>query len=202
MIGATAALEALHRREAAIAAARYTRVAAALHWGIGLLVLGMLALGYYMVEVPRQTPLRKELFNLHKSLGLLTLALMLARLAWRLRHTPPPLPADIPALNRWVASATHVALYALLLAQPLSGYVSSVYGKYGVRFFGLELPAWGRDDPLIREPLLAAHHLLAALLVVLVVLHVAGALWHAARGRPDILDRMWPFRRPTRKGLT
>ena len=151
----------------------------------------MIALGQVMTEVPRQTPLRGALFNFHKSLGLVVLGLVVVRLAWRIGHRPPALPADVPGWNRVLAHFTHVAFYVLLIAQPLLGYVASVFGKYGVKFFGLSLPAWGRDDPAVREPFLVAHHLVADLLVALVALHLAGVMWHRFGRNPQMWRRMW-----------
>lgn len=174
-----------------IQAERYTRTAIALHWIIAALVVAMIVLGQVMTEVPRQTPLRGALFNLHKSLGLVVLGLVVVRLAWRIGHRPPGLPAEIPAWNRHLAGLTHGAFYVLLLAQPLLGYVASVFGKYGVKFFGLALPAWGRDNPAVREPFLAAHHLIADLLVGLIALHLAGVAWHRFGGRAELWRRMW-----------
>lgn len=172
-------------------AERYTRTAIVLHWLIAALVVAMIVLGQVMTEVPRQTPLRGALFNFHKSLGLLVLGLVIVRLAWRIGHRPPSLPAEIPAWNRQLAGLTHAAFYVLLLAQPLLGYVSSVFGKYGVNFFGLPLPAWGSDNPAVREPFLAAHHLVADLLVGLIALHLAGVAWHRFAGQPELWRRMW-----------
>ena len=174
-----------------LAAERYTRTAITLHWLIAALVVTMILLGQVMTEVPRQTPLRGPLFNLHKSLGLLTFALVLVRLGWRLGHRPPPLPADVPAWNRQLSAFTHTAFYVLLLAQPVLGYVSSVFGKYGVAFFGLPLPAWGHDNSAVREPLLAAHHLVADLIVALIALHLAGVAWHRFGRQPALWRRMW-----------
>lgn len=174
-----------------IPAERYTRTAIVLHWIIAVLVVAMIILGQIMTEVPRQTPLRGALFNFHKSLGLLVLALVVVRLAWRFAHRPPPLPADLPAWNRQLANLTHGAFYVLLLAQPLLGYVASVFGKYGVKFFGIALPAWGSDNAAVREPFLAAHHLIADLLVGLIALHLAGVAWHRLAGRRDLWRRMW-----------
>src|SRR5688500_10249958 len=109
--------EDVSRDKAAVRPLRYDRVATALHWIIALLVFVMLALGFYMVEVPRLTPLRGSLFNLHKSIGLLVLALMIVRTGWRMTHRPPPL-EGLGAWNAKVANAVHVLLYLLLLAQP------------------------------------------------------------------------------------
>ena len=171
--------------------ARYTRTAITLHWLIAALVVAMLLLGLVMTGVPRQTPMRGTLFNLHKSLGLVVLVLVIARLAWRLSHHPPPLPADVPPWNRQLAGLTHAAFYVLLLAQPLLGYVASVFGKYGVKFFGVALPAWGSDNPVVREPFLDALHLVARLLIGLIALHLAGVAWHRFGRRGDLWRRMW-----------
>ncbi len=173
------------------AAGGYTRTAFALHWIIAALVISMIVLGQVMTEVPRQTPWRGPLFNFHKSLGLLVLGLVIVRLAWRVAYRPPPLPTDLPAWNRHLANLTHGAFYVLLLTQPLLGYVASVFGKYGVAFFGIPLPGWGHDNPAVREPFLAAHHLVADLLVVLIALHLAGVAWHRFGRRPDLWRRMW-----------
>jgi cytochrome b561 len=171
--------------------ARYTRTAITLHWLIAALVVAMLLLGLVMTDVPRQTPMRGTLFNLHKSLGLVVLVLLIARLAWRLSHHPPPLPADVAPWSRQLAGLTHAAFYVLLLAQPLLGYVASVFGKYGVKFFGVALPAWSSDNPAVREPFLDAHHLVARLLIGLIALHLAGVAWHRFGRRGDLWRRMW-----------
>lgn len=188
----TAAAQMAGSGGAADRTARYTRVAAVLHWAIAILVAGLIIVGFYMTDLPRQTDARRELFNLHKSVGLLVLALMVLRLAWRLTHRPPPL-TGVGLLNARLAGAVHGLLYLFLLAQPLSGYIASVYGKYGVKFFGLPLPAWGHDAPAIREPFLQVHHAVAVVLVTLIAAHLIGSVWHALQGRTDILRRMWPW---------
>jgi cytochrome b561 len=172
----------------------YDRVASALHWLIAALVLSMLLLGFYMVGVPRQTPLRGLLFDLHKSLGLVVLALMIVRVAWRLTHRPPEPLAGIGAINTRLAAAVHVLLYLSLLAQPIAGYVASSLGRYGVAFFGLPLPDWADENPELRAVFLDAHHLIARLLVLLILLHLAGTLLHLMQGQGAILRRILPWR--------
>ena len=189
--GQLAASDDVGQGEHDVRAVRYTRTAILLHWLIAALVVAMILLGLVMTEVPRQTPMRGPLFNFHKSLGLLVLALVIVRLAWRIAHRPPPLPLDIAPWNRQLAGITHGAFYVLLLAQPLLGYVASVFGKYGVKFFGLALPAWGSDNPAVREPFLDAHHLVAKLLIALIALHLAGVAWHRFGRRGELWRRMW-----------
>ena len=76
---------------------RYSRTAVVLHWVIALAVLGQIAFGWYLQTVPRLTPDRTVFVNIHKSTGLVIGLLILARIAWRLTHKPPPLPASMPA---------------------------------------------------------------------------------------------------------
>ena len=172
----------------------YDRVASTLHWIVALLVFVMLGLGFFMVEVPRQTPMRGALFNLHKSIGLLVLGLMIVRTAWRLTHKPP-LWVGLDAFNARLAAAVHGLLYLLLLVQPIAGYVASSLGQYGVAFFGVDLPAWSGPDPELRETFLTVHRIVARLIVILILLHIAGTLLHLVQGRRDLVRRILPWGR-------
>jgi cytochrome b561 len=171
---------------------RYTGVAIALHWLVAALVVGQVAWGWWMQEIPKAPPgPRAEAFNLHKSFGLLILALMVARLGWRLSHPPPRLPA-MAAWQRALANATHGLLYVALFALPLTGYLGSAYSGYPVKFFGAVLPAWATKDASIKE-LMGTLHLAASwVLVAAVLVHLAGALRHGLVDRDGLLRRMMP----------
>ena len=121
---------------------RYTRTAIVLHWLIAILVIGQFAWGWWMQEIPKQ-PVgpRVDAFNLHKSVGMVILALMALRLLWRIGHPAPPLP-PMPSWQAALARATHVLLYAALLVQPLVGYLGSEVSGYPVKVFGMTLPGW------------------------------------------------------------
>jgi cytochrome b561 len=168
----------------------YTRIAIMLHWLIGSTAVGLLILGATMVWVPRQTLLRGELFDLHKSVGLLVLLLMLFRLGWRATHKPPSL-AGLPPLSRFAARSVHGLFYALLVLQPLTGYLASAFGAYGVSLFGLNVAPFGHPDLEVRRLLLTAHHLFAWLLTALILLHVLAAYRHRyGGGSREIAARM------------
>src|SRR5213078_4617750 len=99
----------------------------ALHWTVMALVAGQFALGWLMQQIAKDPPgQRAAAFNFHKSLGLTILALMLVRLAWRLAHRPPAMPA-MPAWQSGLARGTHWMLYATLIALPLVGYLGSEF---------------------------------------------------------------------------
>ena len=127
----------------------YTVTARVLHWIIAALVLIMIPLGIVIANEwggPWQTPL----YNLHKSLGALILPLVVVRLIWRLTHPPAPLPADVPPIQQFAAHATHWTLYALLIAQPLIGWIATSAYPAPLPVFGLfELPKIWRGRPAV-----------------------------------------------------
>jgi cytochrome b561 len=173
---------------------RYSRTAVALHWIIALFIFAMIALGYYMTGIPRGTPERAFFFNLHKSLGLLAAALILLRLAWRASHPAPSLPQRMPAWQVRVARWSHGLLYACMLLQPLTGYISSSFNKYGIKFFGIGLPNWGWEDKQLRELFTSFHHAIAVALIVLISVHILAALKHRFIDRDRVFQRMLPWR--------
>ena len=168
---------------------RYTRTAVLLHWMIAALLFAEFAHGWWMQEIPKQPPgIRADAFNLHKSVGLLLLALVLVRLGWRLAHRPPVL---LP-VARWqavLARSNHVLLYAMMVAMPLSGYLGSVFSGYPIKWFGLMLPAWGWADPAIKELMSSVHLATSWILLASTSLHVAGTIKHAIAGE-RVMARM------------
>lgn len=174
---------------------RYTRAAIFLHWLVAILLLSQFAFGWYLSEVPRGVPARSYYVNLHKSTGLLLGLLILLRLAWRLRHAPPPLPDAIPRWQQRIASVSHLALYVCMVAMPLSGYLASNFSKWGVNFFNaVKLAPWGSDDKLLYAFFNQTHKLTSWALLALVIVHVLAALKHALIDRDDVVTRMLPRR--------
>jgi cytochrome b561 len=178
---------------AATTGPRYDRVAIALHWLIGLALLGQIAFGFMLDELaPRGTPARSATINLHKSIGMVLGVLIMARLAWRWRHPPPPWPATMPPWQRTAATLGHRALYAAMLVMPLAGYTASNFSKHGIKFFGMPLAPWGPDLPAVYAVFNGVHVATAFVLTALIAGHVAMALKHAFVDRNGIFARMWP----------
>lgn len=174
---------------------RYTATAIALHWLIALLLLGQFAFGLMLEGIPRGTPERGIYVNLHKSSGIVIGLLIVLRIAWRLRHRPPPLPSSMPAWQRHAARLSHVALYLCMLALPLSGYLASNFSKYGVKFFNLvQMPPWGPEDKTLYAFFNGTHRVAAVLLALLVGLHVLAVAKHMLIDRDGLLWRMWQRR--------
>jgi len=174
---------------------RYTRTAILLHWLIAAAILGQIMLGWYVDDIPRNTPARAWWVNLHKSIGLTIGLLIVLRLAWRWLHRPPELPPFMPGWERASARLSHWALYACMLIMPLSGYIASNFSKWGVKFFNaVPLPPWGVDDKHIYAIFNGTHVVTSYIFVALIAVHVIGALRHAVR-RDGVVRRMWPAQR-------
>jgi cytochrome b561 len=171
---------------------RYDKLAISLHWLIALLVFAQIYLGWWMIEIPKHPPgARAAWFNLHKSIGLTIALLIVLRLAWRLRHPPPVLPASLPAWQARAAGINHFLLYAALLLQPLAGYLGSSFSGYPIKYFGITVPGWGWDAPSLKELTSNIHLGLAWLITALVLLHVAAAVAHLAK-HDGVFQRMLP----------
>ena len=170
---------------------RYTRVAIWLHWTIGALIIVNLVLG-----IGHDAMKGFPAIPIHKSIGLTVLALSLVRLAWRLGHPAPPLPADVPRWQALSAHALHWGFYLLMLALPLSGWAMSSGGakRYPLDWFGLfpvpylPIPQGSPIGGVAHE----AHEILGYVWIALLVLHVAAALKHHFVDRDTVLLRIAP----------
>jgi cytochrome b561 len=169
--------------------ARYSRAAIAVHWLLALALFAQLALGWWMLDLPKSPPgLRAGWFNLHKSIGLTIALVVLVRVVWRATHRVPA-DDELPAWQRNAARLNHAALYACMLVIPLSGYLGSTFTKYPVRYFGVVLPDWNRDWPAAKQLMSSIHLGAVWLLMALIAVHVAAALWHWLR-RDTVCARM------------
>jgi cytochrome b561 len=172
---------------------RYTTVAIVLHWLIAAAVAFQVYWGWTMQSLPKGAgTVRVDAFNLHKSVGIAVLLLMVARLVWRLTHRPPALPASVPEWQHRAAALNHGLLYVLAIAQPLTGLLGSAYSGFPIRFFGIRLPSLVQKSEAAKELLSELHLWLSWLLVALIALHVAAALKHALVDRDGLLRRMLP----------
>ena len=189
----------------------YTKTAKVLHWLIAIGIFGMFALGWFMSELPKESPkqmaydlfnlgiytwnLTEEIsprtfyFNLHKSIGVTIFALILIRILWRITHRPPALLASYKAWESKLASGAHHLLYLLMVALPLSGVIMAIYSKYGIKWFGLELIK-GLDNKDMRELFYEAHEIIGLIILLVIIVHIIGALKHKFIDKDDTLKRM------------
>lgn len=171
---------------------RYTSTAIALHWLMAILIFGLLALGFYMQDLPL-SPEKLQLYSWHKWAGVSAFLLVLVRLAWRLSHRPPELPASMPKLLQFAAHAGHLALYALMLAIPLSGWLmSSAKGFQTVWFGVLPIPDLLDKNKELGDLLQTVHMSLNLFFAVVIAGHIGAALKHHFLDKDDILTRILP----------
>jgi cytochrome b561 len=118
---------------------------------------------------------------------------MICRIAWRLGHRTPPLPEELGFVRVLAARSAHLMFYVLLLAQPVSGYLSSSFSGYKTKYFGIALPHWGWRDPPLNEFLTEIHVIGSVAIGVLIVMHVAGAVSHLATRGDHVFRRILPW---------
>jgi cytochrome b561 len=158
-----------------------------LHWSMAVLILAMLFIGVSMVG--DLSPRHSLFIALHKATGLALLVLVLIRICVRLSLPHPPLPRDLPVLQRLAAGASHLLLYGLMLGMPLLGWGMQSAGGYPLP---LQLPAIAPHDLRLYAVLRQTHGLLGYLLFATIVLHLGAALMHALVRRDGVLRSMWP----------
>jgi cytochrome b561 len=168
-------------------------VARLFHWGMLLLFIGIVVVGYYMTDLPLGAA-KLKIYALHKSIGLTLLALAVLRLGWRLGERRPRLP-PMPAWQATAAGAAHALLYGLMLAIPLSGWLYNSAAGFPLQWFRLvNLPALTGADPVLKALAKEAHEVGVALLIAVVALHAAAALKHHFIDKDATLRLMLPSR--------
>ncbi|MCI4679708.1 cytochrome b [Rhodoblastus acidophilus] len=179
---------------------RYSAVAVVLHWAMALGIFALIGIGLTMKHgnIPKAQVV--QLFQLHKSIGILILLLVIVRLAWRLVQAPPALPSVLPALERKAAHAGHAALYFFMLALPLSGWALVTTSRFNIPTVLFGLVVWppmpfladSADKAAIHEVMEAFHKYGAYVLIAVLAVHIGAALRHAVKGDAP-LSRMSLF---------
>ena len=184
---------------------QYTRVAAVLHWLVAALIVVNAGLGYTAELFPDNWI--RPAIDLHKSIGLTVIGLVLMRILWRMAHPAPPLPESYGRVERAAAHAAHIVLYGLILALPISGWLHDSAFKdaaaHPLRIFWVipwfRIGALAHLEPVTKESvhgqLFALHVWLGYALYGLVALHVLGALKHQFIEGEAELQRMRVGRR-------
>jgi cytochrome b561 len=180
---------------------RYGAVSMALHWIIAILIIVQLCLGWYMNELlPDHSPAQDRVQDIHVTVGLSILILVLLRIGVRLTHPAPPLPKTMALWERVLARMSHWLFYILILVMPLTGWALVSVRHEDIPFFGLAWPAMPVLDHMARPEARSVGRMLKDLHIdklvwialINLALHVAGALKHQFDGNP-VLWRMVPF---------
>lgn len=171
---------------------RYDVPAQILHWLTAIAVFGAFIL-IQVVEGMPSGPERGFVMGLHKSFGVVVLALFLARVLWRQISPPPALPDSTSPLMALAARAGHAALYLLMVAVPVAGVVMSWSGGRAVEVFGLfALPTLLSPDPALKDAAEGAHEILGNLFIFLAGAHAVVAIVHQYVLKDGTLSRMLP----------
>lgn len=169
---------------------RYTPAVRLLHWLMAASFIFMWACGYAMTTwVAEDSALEELLFDLHISVGVTLLGLMIARCMVRVLNAPPPLPDTIPELERVGALFGHLALYALPFLIIAAGWAETNLEGYTVQWFGYELPIVLAEWEPWADTAADLHRWLAYTMLAVAVVHVAAVVKHRRNGH-DVLRRM------------
>lgn len=175
----------------------YGKLSKFLHWGMFVLVVGMICVGYYMHELPKETPeelmYKIGVIGLHKAFGIIILATIIFRFIWRARNTVPKMPEEMSGLEKIMAHMSHLLLYVLVLIMPLSGWLMSSAGGHKVSVFGLfTMPSLMEKNKSLSGLFHEIHEITVVVLIVVIILHAAFALYHHFIKKDDTLKRMMP----------
>ena len=169
----------------------YTKPSKILHWVIAAIVITMLSLSFFLEDVP--TNYQSQAYLLHKSFGLTVLALMILRITWIAHAGRPTLPVTVAHWQKLLSRTVQYSFYVLLILMPLSGWIMSCAANHIPSYFGLfsvPLPAIPLNQALAGW-MDQVHSIIAWILIVLVVLHVLGALKHHFIDQDGVLGKMW-----------
>jgi cytochrome b561 len=167
-------------------------VSKAVHWIIVLLIVNQWVIAERADDLTGLAKLKA--LGYHKSFGMTILMLAVIRLVWRLSNPVPDLTAETRPWERVLAKISHVLLYALIFAMPLTGWLMSSAKTYSVSWFNLfAFPNLVGKNEHLYELTHELHEVLFNVLVAVAVLHALGALKHHFIDRNDVLKRMLPF---------
>lgn len=158
---------------------RYGRVSRFLHWTIAILFLALIPMGAFASIIPEGTEYRNAYYVVHKTLGVVVFALLLTRLVWNRISKRPELDPSLKPYERKLAHGVHIALYGMMIAIPVTGFVMTSFHGYPTFFFIWELePLWAPSDTATIIWGTLHKYLLPYLLYIILGAHVLGALKH------------------------
>ncbi len=164
-----------------------------IHWLMAIIIFAALALGVYMTDfLPKDATNRFQIYDLHKSIGVMALIFIAIRLVNRFINKAPELPIGLPKIEKLASHLVHIALYLLMIIVPLSGYLMSNSYGFEVHLFSITMPNIIAANPEIGGIFAKTHEIAAYSLIAALALHILGALKHRFFDKPenDVLKRM------------
>ncbi len=170
---------------------RYGGVTRLLHWAVALLIIGLVALGFWMVDLSYYDRWYNRSLELHKEFGMLVLALAALKVGCAIFDVKPGFPETIKTWERVAANAVHYLFYLLMLLIPVTGYVISTSAGDGISIFGwFEAPAIFSAGEAVRDLAIELHYWLAYGTAGLAIVHALAALKHQFIDGDGTLRRM------------
>ncbi len=172
---------------------KYSLSSRIIHWIMAVFIIFLLGLGVYMTEfLAKDSPNHLAVYELHKSFGVLAIALIIIRIANRLLKKAPALPESMPKHEIILAHLGHIGLYILMIVVPVSGFLMSNYFGFPVKFFGTELPLIVETNFDHGKIFAELHEIGAYTLIAVVAIHIAAVVKHRFFDKPehDVLKRM------------
>ena len=170
----------------------YSRTAVIVHWLLAVSIFFLFASSWWMLALPlpsEEFRFREFPFQLHKNIGITLVFLLALLLIVRLKQRPSPLQLQKPWMRR-LALIDHVALYVLIVAVCVSGYLSSSYSGWGTTlWWAIDLPNWGYENEELNVLYSDIHLWTCWALLAVIAVHISGAVYHAFRN-DGIVRRM------------
>lgn len=172
---------------------KYTLSSRIIHWLMAVIIITLLGLGIYMTEfLSKEASNKMEIYNLHKSLGVVAFILIFLRIINRFAKPAPELPETIAKSERILAHLGHFGIYALMVIVPFSGYLMSNSFGYPVHLFSITMPVIAQTNFDLGKIFSEIHEISSYSLLGLVTLHILGVIKHRFFDKPenDVLKRM------------
>ena len=173
---------------------RFDQTSIVLHWLTVLLIIVQFTSAWWREAVGHETRLAAAILATHRTMGVLTWLVGLARLVWRHKFAYlPPFPDSMPKLQQYIAKTNEYGLYALLIVQPITGLGGVLFRGHPFELFIWDVPALLEPDPAVRSLFVQTHEFGAKALLALIGLHAGAALFHRLVLRDGVLQRMSPW---------
>jgi len=184
----------------AVSNTKYNLIAIALHWVMAICFFIMLGAGFAMSNLEFDPSLKFQIYQWHKSGGVLLLLAFFFRIVWRLFKPPPPLPNGLPALDVKAAKLGHYGLYALMIAMPLTGWLMVSASVYGLPTIVFDLFEWPHipgiaGNEAIENIANRAHFILGILFSLMIAAHIGAVIKHHLKDKINLMPRMIPWRK-------
>ena len=171
---------------------KYPMIMRILHWFMAFTFIGLIAVGWYMINLPDDTPLKYTFYPWHKSFGMLMLFFVGFRILFLFFLKKPQLPDTLSALDKVLARVAHLSLYLLMIIVPLSGYLMNYALGREVFMFGINMPCFLETNKVLGQQIYELHLIVPYVLLGFIALHITGVLKHRLfdQSECDVLKRM------------